>query len=100
MKSRTDEAKQKYITCKNMLKTLLNKAERLFYHNKFTLLQGNIRNTWKLLNRIINKIKNVDVLDNFVKVGMNVTNSVDIVNNFNKFFTNIGSKLAAAVPSS
>ena len=78
----------------------MNKAERLFYHNKFTLLQGNIRNTWKLLNRIINKNKNVDVLDNFVKDGMNVTNSVDIVNNFNEFFTNIGCKLAAAVPSS
>ena len=100
MKSRTDEAKQRYITYRNKLKTLLNKAERLFYHNKFTLLQGNIRNTWKLLNRIINKNKNGDVLDNFVKDGMNVTNSVDIVNNFNEFFTNIGCKLAAAVPSS
>ena len=64
-KNNNIENKTKYITYRNKLKTLLYKAERQFYSNKFNLMAGDMRKTWRLINVIIKKNK----FDIFIRRG-------------------------------
>ena len=100
MKSRTQDSKQKYLNYRNKLKTVLKRAEREYYNNKFTILQGNIRNTWRLVNSIINKGKKCCLVDNFSKDGITISNDTEIVNQFNQYFSSVGKELAAVIPHS
>ena len=47
------ESKQKYINYKNKLTSLFRKAEKNYYTDRFETLKGNIRDIWKLVNKVI-----------------------------------------------
>ena len=100
IKSRSNEAKQKYIVYRNKLKTILKKAEKDYYHNKFTTLQGNIRSTWKLINSMICDKNKSSIVENFIKDDKQISDSVEIANYFNDYFTSVGSNLASKIPNS
>ena len=100
IKSRSNEAKQKYIVYRNKLKTILKKAEKDYYHKKFTTLQGNIRSTWKLINSMICDKNKSSIVENFIKDDKQISDSVEIANYFNDYFTNVGSNLASKIPNS
>jgi len=92
--------KNKYICYRTRLKTVLNRAERDYYRNKFKLLAGNLTQTWKLLNNVLNKNRPSAIVDSFVNDEITITNPNDIVEYFNDFFCNIGQDLAAFIPAS
>ena len=59
-----------------------------------------MRQTWKLLNEVINKKNNLFSSEKFVNDdGSMVTNPDDIVECFNDFFVNIGDRLANEIPA-
>ena len=92
-------SESKYIAYRNKLNTLLRMAERNYYRNKLNSFAGDLCQTWKLLNEILNKNKTTFVSNKFIKDdGSIVTNPDDIVECFNDFFVNIGNKLASDIP--
>ena len=99
MKRRTPESKEKFISYRNKLKTVLKRAEREYYHVKFTSLKGDIRNTWKLLNTVINKNKKCVLAETFMKDGVLLSSKAEIADGFNQFFTNIGKEISSSVPT-
>jgi len=99
-KKPTLEAKTKYINYRNKLNTLLRKAEKFYYSERFKLISGDITKTWKLLNTITTKKVRKDGFQSFIKEdGSNILNQSDIVNKFNDFFVITGSRLAAEIPT-
>lgn len=55
----------------------------------------NIKKTWSILNNLLrSKNKNCKYPDTFESNGKKFSNKLDIANEFNKFFVNIGPKLA------
>ena len=63
------------------------------------LNKGNLKETWKLLNSIINKKKKTMLLGNeFEKNGEPITGNENIANGFNNYFVNVGPSLAYNIP--
>ena len=53
LKTKTLESKQKYINYKYKLTSLIRNGEKKYYTDRFETLKGNIRDTWKLINKVI-----------------------------------------------
>ena len=98
--NRTKANKDKYTAYREKLKTLLRIAEKNYYSNKFTSISGNIKETWKLLGKILNKDEGSKIVDCFTDNGVEITDKNEIVNKFNDYFVNIGCRLASAIPNS
>jgi hypothetical protein len=99
IKNPNSETKKKYISYRNKLKTVLKKAEKEYYKNKFSQLKGNLTQTWKLIGTIINKNKrNSTIVKEFIKDGSKITDPQEIVDHFNNLFVHIGDQLAQSIP--
>jgi len=73
-------------------------AKKKFYENKFKTISNNPKLTWQLINEIIcSKNINKDTIKTIINHGQQFDTSNDptvVSNIFNKFFINIGKKLA------
>ena len=57
------------------------------------MVKGNLRSTWKLIKKNLNKSKHTDAPSGF-KIGNKMSKDAsEIVDAFNNFFANIGSNL-------
>jgi len=93
----TSENKKKYIKYRNKLKTVLQKAEKSYYFEKFQLMSGNLKQTWKLIGSVLNNNKRSTLCELFIIDGVKVDDKQIIVNKFNEYFANIGNKLAQSI---
>ena len=92
--------KKKYTVYRNKLKSLLRKAEKKYYINKFNVCARDIRKTWDLIGAALNQKKPENTINCFTVDGVQIDNKVEIVEKFNNYFTNIGSNLASSIPPS
>ena len=71
------------------------------YNTKLLELnKGNLKETWKLLNSIINtKKKTMQVGNEFENKGESITGDEYIANGFNNYFVNVGPSLADNIPA-
>lgn len=91
--------KRKYVKYRNKLKTLLMKAKIDYYKNRIASASGNLRQTWKLINGVLNNSQPDKFVSNFTKDGEIIRSAKDIVEHFNDFFVNVGNKLANLIPA-
>ena len=82
---------------KNKLTTILRHAEKMYYNKILDDQKQNSKETWKILNTIINKRQNKSSSDSLTTGGIAVSNKNDIADGFNHFFANIGKELAAKI---
>ena len=88
LKSRSKQSEDKYKTYTIILTTKL-----------LELNKGNLKETWKLLNSIINKKKKtMQVGHEFENKGESITGDEHIANGFNDYFVNVGPSLADNIP--
>jgi hypothetical protein len=91
---------ERYKAYKNKLKHLIRIAKRNYYDDKFTSVRNNIKDTWKLINEVINNKKMKQTLPSQFNIdGRIVFYPNEIANKFCKYFTNIGINLANKIPS-
>ena len=101
IKNPNDANENNYKTCRNKFNNMKRIAKKSYYKSKFQESQGNIRQTWKLINEITNKNKpSSELPDNFMKDDNIITDPNEIANNFNDYFVNAGPKLADKIPPS
>ena len=98
MKTPNNTNKNKYIAYRNKLNKLLKKAEYNYYAEKFTSYKSDIKQTWNLIKRTINKNNTNDIAGAFNINNTMVTDKNEIANKFNEYFVNIGPSLAAKIP--
>ena len=55
LKKRTDECESKYKKYKNKLTAILRYCEKQYYTDILDYNKGNIKETWKIINSLINK---------------------------------------------
>jgi len=58
---------------------------------------GNIRETWALLNNLLNKYSPTKCVGSFINMGQVVCTGKDIVEHFNDYFANVGNDLARSI---
>ena len=89
LKSRSKQSEDKYKTYKNKLTTILRKCEKNYNTKLLELNKGNLKETWRLVNSIINKKKKtMQVGNEFENKGESITGDENIANGFNNYFVN------------
>jgi len=63
------------------------------------LLAGNHRQTWKLLGKMIRRQPSKNVPQFFTDIGVEIYYKSIIANRLNEYFVNIGTRLAANIPT-
>jgi len=101
LSTKSQTSKENYLKYKNKLTKIIRAAEKKYYSDKFCYVKDNIRDTWKLINKVLNettgsghkptvtKIKDKNLVVNDPKV---------IADKFNEYFVNIGPNLAKNIP--
>ena len=82
----------KYKEYRKSLKGIINCAKKMHRLKQFQKVQGNSKETWKIINEIRGKHKN-KIKPSFIIDGTLVEERRAIANGFNKYFTSIASKL-------
>ena len=89
-----------YKAYKNKLNHLIRIAKRNYYESQFVRARNNIKDTWKLINEVINNKNTKRVLPSQFKIDEKVVSDPkEIADKFCKYFTNIGISLANKIPS-
>ena len=90
----------KYKQLKNGLNHKLRQAEKHYYQSILNYNKNNIKETWKVLNSIIQRKRSNNCQTSF-KLGDTVIDDPQIIcETFNDYFSNIGITLANKIPTS
>ena len=85
--SRSAESEHKYKTYKNKLTSILRLTEKMYYSTLLEQQRNNVKGTWKILNKVINKKYNKPTYpEYFLKNNKRISKKEDIANGFNFFF--------------
>ena len=85
------------IKCKDVRKMTCD-AKFLYYNLEFTRYKEDIKKTWETINDVMNKSKIQSKFPSYFNInGTKLTDKKDIATEFNKFFINIGPKLASEI---
>ena len=86
---------------RNRLSNLIKKSKSEYYKNKLDNALGNSKQTWKIINNILNNQKNKQTyIKNIKSNGIILTENNAICDKMNEFFASVGQKLAEKLPSS
>ena len=92
---RNDASEQTYKRYKNNLISILRGTEKNYYHSLLQTQVGDMKNMWRSVNSIIGKGKTCENFPNdFIEGDRIISSPQEISNGLNRFFTEIGSKLA------
>ena len=99
IKSPTTQNKKRFNTYRNKLTSLIRISKRWYINNKLEVCKNNMKETWGLLNGLLNKKQTKDNYPTQFKCN----NSKDrdfytIASKFGTFFSNIGQNLANEIP--
>ena len=100
--SRSSTSEIIYKTYKNKLTSILRYCEKQYYSDLLKDNKNNIKETWKIINDLLNKKSSTrsSYPTEFVENGAIISGNMNIVEHFNSFFANIGPTLAEGIPKS
>lgn len=88
-----------YKSYRNKSTHLIRIVKHHYYDQRFASAKNDLKETWKLINEVINKHKcKPPFLSSFRSHGSVITDPAEIANGFCNYFTNVGPKLAAKIP--
>ena len=71
----------------------------MYYSKELENAEGNLNATWNVINKVINKDKPHNNIENLKIDNKEITQPAEIAQAFNNFFTNIGPDLASKISS-
>jgi len=98
LKVSSEKNNRKYKKYKNMLTKLLAISKKSYYTNCLEQSKSDVKNTWKILNKILNKNSSKqNYPDSFKVDDKAISEPRQIANKFAQYFTNIGSNLSKKI---
>ena len=97
LKSRSVACENAYKRCRNDLSNLIREKKREYYHMRFANVQGNMKETWNVINQTLNRNTFKTIARELEINGNTITDEQEIVNEFNNHFTSIGMKLSESI---
>ena len=94
-----DVNKNKYVSFRNKLTHLIRISSKKYYQNKFNSYKNNIKRTWQTINDILGKNNKSAGPAYFSDGTSKISDPKLIASKFNKFFAEIGPKLASQIQS-
>ena len=92
------EVRTNYKTYNSILKKCIRLAKKQYYENVFKQFKSDIKKTWGMINSILNKSDKKTFLPDFFLInGQRVTDKQVISDEFNKYYTEVGIRLANSI---
>ena len=82
-----------------MIKYNISDKIRFFFSDKINAFEGNMKETWKTINHMINKRSKTTHISSLEDGDKDVTDSQQIADAMNQYFCNIGEKLSSKIPT-
>lgn len=101
LSSKLKASKDSYVTYKNKLTKIIRAAEKKYYSEKFDAVKDNIRDTWRLINKVLTDTTTARCKHTVAEIRCNdmiIDDPKTIVEKFNEYFVNIGPSLAKNIP--
>ena len=88
-------------TYNRIINQLIIEAKTTYYNNEFSKYNNDIKNTWKVINSILNRDKNKSNFPSkILHDNSTLSNMNEIVNCLNNYFSTAGETLAESIPTS
>ena len=86
-------------TYNRILKQMIRKAKQEYYHVLFEKYKNDIKKTWETIRNVINSDTNNKSFPKYFNIDdIPINDSKEIANHFNKYFIEIGPRLAREIP--
>ena len=96
----TSEKWLNYKKAKNQYNRLIKKSKRIYYEKSLHSHSGNIKQTWKTINEILNKSSNRNKSIEIKAENGEMIDGTSIPDTFNNYFVQLGETLAREIPQS
>ena len=83
-----------YRQIRNKVTALNIKLKRQYYTDKIYACEDHMKETWKIVNQVLNKRSNSSNIDSFKGSGSDLEHKKDSSNTMNEFFCSVGKDLA------
>ena len=83
-----------YRAVRNRVNSVIRTAKSMYFNRKIENNTTNIRETWKVVNKLLERDSKTELPDKFIVRNETVTDPLLIANEFNYYFKSIGDKLA------
>jgi len=83
-----------YVSYRNKLKSVLVAAERSYYSAQFAFTSASMKDTWRIISKIINVSPKASLPPFFATCAGDVSDPIIIANKFNNYFSKVGSTLS------
>ena len=90
----------KYKQYRNKLTSIIKTSKQMYFSHKFEHSRGNMSATWKNINDVLDRTKQINLNHKYYKDDCIFENSDDIVNGFNDYFVNVEQEQAYKIPNS
>ena len=98
LETKLDSDENTYKAYKNKLTKILKNAEKAYYNGLIEQQKHDIKATWKVLNTVIRGVACPSKIpEMFLENNIEIKDTKDIANGFNRFFVNVGPKLAQGI---
>ena len=87
-----------YKQMRNRVNRLNKDLKRDYFTNKIALSQGDLKNTWKTINMVLNKKSKTTQIQSLDVDGKHVTDNNAVAQTMNDFFCDIGKSLSDKIP--
>ena len=102
-KARSNNTTESWLTykkAKNRYNRHIKNSKRYYYEKRLHSHSGNIKQTWKTINEILNKSSSRNKINEIKDENGEILDETSISNAFNKYFVELGEKLASEIPQS
>lgn len=100
LKKRTMLNEDNYKAYKTLFESIKLKSKKQHYADRLKQYQFDIKKTWQIIKEVIGNKKTVSSFPKrLISNGEEITDAKTIAEIFNKFFVNVGPKLASAIPN-
>ena len=86
VKNKSEILMSAYRQLRNKATKLNKEAKRAYFTNKIQASEGNLKETWATINKLVNKRSKTTNISSLTVDGSSVTDSVGIANSMNEFF--------------
>ena len=97
LKSKSTVLMDSYRQARNKVNSVNIKLKKQYFSTKISECRGNMKESWKTINEVLNKRSKSCNIDCIKDSGNAIVNKKDISNAMNSFFCTIGEKLASKI---
>ena len=99
MKNQSDLLFAAYKQIRNKVTNMNQKLKRDFSSDKIKTFDGNVKETWKTINQMINKRSKTTHISSLEDGDKDITDSQQIADAMNQYFCNFEEKLSSKIPT-